>query len=413
MTDVGSLVDGLDLVVGLADGHLHPDDLERARRAARDARNRVGHLGSTLVAALLGGTGVGKSSLLNALAGERVASTSPVRPHTTDPLAWVPEQAEPALGELLDGLGISRRHAQRRVPGMAILDMTDVDSVEFRHRRRVEEILPVVDVGIWVLDPLKYGGDSLHRQFLVPLAAAADRMVFVLNQIDLVPPDERGLMRSHLVELLKADGFARPVVLEVAADPPIGPRLGIDALFSHLTSRLDEKRVHLGRVVEEARAAAHRVAAATGVTAGGSLDFEERWLEVRTAVVSSLADSDAGVAEVEESLRSVEHLIGFLSAAAGGIFGLRTRQVFNPDRVEAEVRAAIATMEASVPRQSDPTGVRREARTAILDAELQERIGAPLRRLLWERASLSAVVAGLAVDSAIAESRLGIGIADD
>jgi hypothetical protein len=413
MTDVGSLVDGLDLVVGLADGHLHPDDLERARRAARDARNRVGHLGSTLVAALLGGTGVGKSSLLNALAGERVASTSPVRPHTTDPLAWIPEQAEPALGELLDGLGISRRHTQRRVPGMAILDMTDVDSVEFRHRRRVEEILPVVDVGIWVLDPLKYGGDSLHRQFLVPLAAAADRMVFVLNQIDLVPPDERGLMRSHLVELLKADGFARPVVLEVAADPPIGPRLGIDALFSHLTSRLDEKRVHLGRVVEEARAAAHRVAAATGVTAGGSLDFEERWSEVRTAVVSSLADSDAGVAEVEESLRSVEHLIGFLSAAAGGIFGLRTRQVFNPDRVEAEVRAAIATMEASVPRRSDPTGVRREARTAILDAELQERIGAPLRRLLWERASLSAVVAGLAVDSAIAESRLGIGIADD
>ena len=413
MTDVGSLVDGLDLVVGLADGHLHPDDLERARRAARDARNRVGHLGSTLVAALLGGTGVGKSSLLNALAGERGASTSPVRPHTTDPLAWIPEQAEPALGELLDGLGISRRHTQRRVPGMAILDMTDVDSVEFRHRRRVEEILPVVDIGIWVLDPFKYGGDSLHRQFLVPLAAAADRMVFVLNQIDLVPPDERGLMRSHLVELLKADGFARPVVLEVAADPPIGPRLGIDALFSHLTSRLDEKRVHLGRVVEEARAAAHRVAAATGVTAGGSLDFEERWSEVRTAVVSSLADSDAGVAEVEESLRSVEHLIGFLSAAAGGIFGLRTRQVFNPDRVEAEVRAAIATMEASVPRQSDPTGVRREARTAILDAELQERIGAPLRRLLWERASLSAVVAGLAVDSAIAESRLGIGIADD
>jgi len=413
MTDIGSLVDGLDLVVGLADGHLHPDDLERARRAARDARNRVGHLGSTLVAALLGGTGVGKSSLLNALAGERVASTSPVRPHTTDPLAWIPEQAEPALGELLDGLGISRRHTQRRVPGMAILDMTDVDSVEFRHRRRVEEILPVVDIGIWVLDPFKYGGDSLHRQFLVPLAAAADRMVFVLNQIDLVPPDERGLMRSHLVELLKADGFARPVVLEVAADPPIGPRLGIDALFSHLTSRLDEKRVHLGRVVEEARAAAHRVAAATGVTAGGSLDFEERWSEVRTAVVSSLADSDAGVAEVEESLRSVEHLIGFLSAAAGGIFGLRTRQVFNPDRVEAEVRAAIATMEASVPRQSDPTGVRREARTAILDAELQERIGAPLRRLLWERASLSAVVAGLAVDSAIAESRLGIGIADD
>jgi len=68
--------------------------------------------------------------------------------------------------------------------------------------------------------------------FLIPLAAAADRMVFVLNQIDLVPPDERGMMRSHLIELLKADGFERPVLFEVAADPPIGPRLGIDALRS-------------------------------------------------------------------------------------------------------------------------------------------------------------------------------------
>ena len=134
MTDVVDIVDGLDLVVGLADGHLHPDDLEAARRAARSARDRAGHLGATLVTALLGGTGVGKSSLLNALAGEHVASTSPVRPHTTEPLAWIPSGAEPALATLLDDLEITRRVVQSRVPGMAILDMTDVDSVEAGHR---------------------------------------------------------------------------------------------------------------------------------------------------------------------------------------------------------------------------------------------------------------------------------------
>ena len=33
MTDIVDIVDGLDLVVGLADGHLHPDDLDSARRA--------------------------------------------------------------------------------------------------------------------------------------------------------------------------------------------------------------------------------------------------------------------------------------------------------------------------------------------------------------------------------------------
>ena len=73
-------------------------------------------------------------------------------------------------------------------------------------------------------------------------------------------------MRAHLVESCSSDGIPRPVVFGVAADPPIGPRLGIDALFAHLTSRLDEKKVHLGRVVEEARATTRKVAAVTGVS---------------------------------------------------------------------------------------------------------------------------------------------------
>jgi hypothetical protein len=298
---------------------------------------------------------------------------------------------------------------------MAILDMTDIDSLELRHRRRVEEVLPVVDVGVWVLDPLKYAAGPLHRDFITPLASAAERMVFVLNQVDRIPPDERGIMRAHLIELLQADGFRRPVVFEVAADPPIGPRLGIDALFSHLTARLDEKKVHLGQVVEEARAAARKVAAVTGVGTGGSLDFEERWDQVRAAVVASLAPSGPSVGPLEESLRAVEYLVGAIAAEAGGVFGLRTRQVFNPDRVEAEVRAAVVLMEHAVPRSEGRVAAdleRRARAAAVLDAELQERIGAPLRTLLWERASLSAVVAGLAVDASMAEDRLGIGISD-
>lgn len=413
MTDVVSIVDGLDLVVGLADGHLHPDDLESARRAARRARDRVGHLGATLVTALLGGTGAGKSSLLNALAGETVASTSPVRPHTTEPLVWMPSTAEPALLTLLDTLRITRRVNQTRAQGMAIIDMTDVDSIEDRHRSRVVEVLPIVDVGVWVLDPLKYASGALHREFIAPLAGAADRMVFVLNQIDRVPTDERGIMRAHLVELLQADGFARPVVFETAADPPIGPRLGIDALSAHLTSRLDEKTVHLSRIVEEARTAARRVAAVTGVGSGGSVDFEARWDHVRTVAVTSLA-AGAAVGPLEEALRSIEHLVGAIAAEAGGAFGVRARQVFNPDRVEEEVRTAVQVMAELTPEfEGKGAEAQRRARAAsILDDELQARIGAPLRKLLWERASLSAVVAGLAVEATMAESRLGIGLTD-
>ena len=44
-------------------------DTSRARRVLADARQRLGFEGSAYVLALVGGTGVGKSSLLNRLLG--------------------------------------------------------------------------------------------------------------------------------------------------------------------------------------------------------------------------------------------------------------------------------------------------------------------------------------------------------
>jgi len=415
VTDVVAVVEGLDLVVGLAEGHLHPDDLDAVRRAALTARHRVGHLGATLVMALLGGTGAGKSSLLNALAGERIASTSAVRPHTTEPLAWVPEDAEPSLAWLLGSLGVTSVVTQTKFPGLAMIDMTDVDSLERSHRRKVEEVLPAVDVAVWVLDPLKYADTLLHQEFIAPSADASDRLIFVLNQIDTIPPDERSMIRDHLVELLVADGIVRPKVFEVAADPPSGRRLGIEALADHVRGRLDEKRVHLGRVIEDARRTARVVAGAAGVSGGGSLDFEKRWQQFRAATVSALAMRGPTVAVYEEALRSLEQLILRLSAIAGGPFGMRMRQTFTPDRLDAELQGAIAVMENAVPRIEGRGGrpgpidpEQRAAAADILDAQLQARIGAPLREIVWERASLAAVVAGLAVDASMAEVHLGI-----
>ena len=406
MTDVVSIVDGLDLVVGLAQDHLHPDDLRAARSSAVTARSRVGHLGSTLVLALLGGTGAGKSSLLNAIAGKPVASTSPVRPHTLEPLAWIPIQPEKALRSLLDRLEIEERVEQDRFPNLAVLDMIDVDSLVFAHRRRVEQVLPSVDVGVWVFDPVKYADAVVHKEFIAPNAHAADRLIFVLNQVDLVPPDERAMMRDHLIELLVADGIERPVVFEVAADPAEGPPLGIEALVDHLELRLDEKHVHLGRIIEDIRRTARAVAGATGIAKGGPLDFERRWEEFRERTVARLAAEGASVAAYEEVLRSLDQLVLGLSAEAGGPFGTRIRQAFGPDRLDAELRDSVAIIESLVPR-GRPGGAldlkRRAEAAEILDAQLQVRIGSRLREIIWERASLSAVVAGLAVDATMAE----------
>ena len=61
-----------------------------AEAIARDLAERLGFPAETYVLALVGGTGVGKSSLLNALAGSSVSDASARRPTTAEPLAWVP-----------------------------------------------------------------------------------------------------------------------------------------------------------------------------------------------------------------------------------------------------------------------------------------------------------------------------------
>ena len=61
-------------------------DTSRARRILADARQRLGFEGSAYVLAFVGGTGVGKSSLLNALLGRERAIVSDVPGTTRDTL---------------------------------------------------------------------------------------------------------------------------------------------------------------------------------------------------------------------------------------------------------------------------------------------------------------------------------------
>src|SRR5688572_5794220 len=81
-------------------------DTSRARIVLSDARQRLGFEGSAYVLALVGGTGVGKSSLLNALAGGVVSPASARRPTTEVPVAWVATSAREETTPLLQWLDV-------------------------------------------------------------------------------------------------------------------------------------------------------------------------------------------------------------------------------------------------------------------------------------------------------------------
>ena len=127
------------------------------------------------------------------------------------------------------------------------------------------------------------------------------------------------------------------------------------------------------------------------------------------AIATALALSGPTPVAVEQAMCTLEDLIGRLAAEAGGPFAVRLRRAFPAEVLEEAVRAAAARMDAEFPR---PAGhkvvdVEQRARAAgMLADELQARLGAPLRRLVWERAALAASLAGVTVDALRAEASL-------
>ena len=97
VADLARALSALAEAVDAASGIVSAEDLAPISQIADAAHKRHGFLGDTVVVALAGGTGSGKSSLLNALAGHEVSGVGAVRPTTAEPLAWIPANPEPGL----------------------------------------------------------------------------------------------------------------------------------------------------------------------------------------------------------------------------------------------------------------------------------------------------------------------------
>lgn len=213
-------LDALDEAVALADGRIDEELVERARAVLIKARERLERGPETVVVALGGGTGSGKSSLFNAVAGEDISRVGPVRPVTSEVSALSVGDPEGAAA-VLDWLGVRRRHEASRTSllpeGLVLLDLPDHDSVEMDHRQVVDRFVERVDVLVWVVDPLKYAQRALHEGYLRLLAAHARVVLVVLNHVDALARDARAAVLTDLRRLLDEEGLQRARLVSTSA----------------------------------------------------------------------------------------------------------------------------------------------------------------------------------------------------
>ncbi|MBW3666472.1 MAG: 50S ribosome-binding GTPase [Actinobacteria bacterium] len=288
---------------------------DRAEAVLESAERRQGFLGQTYVLALLGGTGVGKSSLLNTLAGEPVSPTSVIRPTTDRPLAWVASSRRDEIEPLLEWLGVRevRTHADTGLESVAILDMPDFDSVAVEHRRTVDRLLPKLDAVLWVLDPEKYDDERLHS-YLRELGTRTGRLRFALNKVDRLQPAEEDAVVDDLVRRLTDDGIASAIIYPVSA----ATGAGTSALRESLEAEADAKELVMAKLANDALASLDRIAEEAGVAHGYRplIESEERQEHVARSVEAALDIVDPS--GVGRQLRT--SLLSKASIRAGSIF---------------------------------------------------------------------------------------------
>jgi hypothetical protein len=307
------LLDQYDRVIADAASHLPRESVEPAATIGQAVRRRRALVGKVTVVGLLGGTGAGKSSLLNALAGDEISPAGAMRPTTATPLAWIPSDSDPALAALLDVLNIHERIHHREMPSLAVLDLPDLDSLVAAHRRLVSDVLPYLDIALWVLDPEKYHDRAMH-QLVRSLLTHESTFRFVLNQVDRLDPADLVLVTEDLERALRADGVRNPLVWAAAADPTFGPAQGVEVILESLlaapTSAGDRDREMVHELERGAGLLAEHLT---------SVDFSNRWARVLNQVASQIRDARQWEAGMELTLFIAEVVPGANLDVSGAV----------------------------------------------------------------------------------------------
>ncbi|MAD61276.1 MAG: hypothetical protein CMH49_07185 [Myxococcales bacterium] len=164
---------------------------------------------------LLGGTGVGKSSLINHLANQMISSTShSIRAHTQNFVVhlhndWKQQVNHKSLNDIwpeeLQDITIFSYHQTETLKTLWLIDAPDIDSVITKHPQRVQKALIEVDLPLWVSSPENYR-DHVNSEFL-NLIDQKRSLLAILNKVDRLTLEEQDEILEDAQSFVDELGF--------------------------------------------------------------------------------------------------------------------------------------------------------------------------------------------------------------
>ena len=150
----------------------------------RDITKQEERLEDALLIGIVGGTGVGKSTFINALAGEEISRSSDRRPTTSRVVVYRYVKTEiPGDVPTEDFSQPEVMHENEDLSKVIVFDFPDFDSAEESHQDIIKRYLPFLDVLLIVVDDVKYADRRLY-DLLRQLDHSRTNLFTIFNKVD-------------------------------------------------------------------------------------------------------------------------------------------------------------------------------------------------------------------------------------
>ncbi len=230
----GIRTDAITLIGRMADALNASDDStqidqKRLRDIAEDLREMF------FIVAVIGEFNSGKSTFINALLGERLLPMG-ITP-TTEYIELIRWGEQPTYKPTMRPDGIRQwTHPNTGGVGIAIVDTPGTGSVFEKHEKTAKTFLHRSDLVIFVMNAKQAFAEN-ERIYLALVQQYAKKVIIVLNQTDLLAPNELAEVRRFVETQLKDKLNLEPLIFTVSAKLALeNPQAesGLSAIRAHL-----------------------------------------------------------------------------------------------------------------------------------------------------------------------------------